>query len=581
MINTLCLPLNKRLTMKIKSKLLIVLSINFILICGSLISQSISVAENERYQQATKSRFASSMVAKEFADSSVNLTRLARTYVSTGDIQYKNQYWDIVKWRSGELPRPPSVYSGLHVGEKVALRKIMMELEFSQEELDLLEQASLLSNDLINTETQAMQSIETQQFVKGAFQELPGETVIEFSIRILFDQNYHSEIAKIQEPIKLFFKALDQRTLQVLEEEEERAAFWINTALYLQIAAIFSLGGLIYISIQFIFKPLDKVVRAMRDISGGDGKISSRLDESGRDELADLAGCFNTFAQNIESVVSNVNNSAQGIAKSSSELTMAVEKTDTAIVEQKDNVSQVSAAVNELLQTIQGVANKAVDAAQAAKDSNHQAEQGLDIVEKMSVSIHGLTDQIGNASDAIRKVESDSNTIATVLDVIRGIADQTNLLALNAAIEAARAGEQGRGFAVVADEVRSLAQRTQNSTTEIQAMVEGLQSSAQLAVSLMSESRSQSDHCVSFASDTGEMISGITRSISSINEMNTSISEDSGQQSSVLEEINARILDILQKTESIAVASEQTAKSSRESSNFSGRLSLAVQEFKI
>lgn len=567
--------------MKIKHKLLITLSTTFLLICSSLISQEISVSENKKLKLEGENRFKSNTVAKEFADSSANLTRLARSYVATGDTQYKQQYWDIVKWRGGETPRPNSVYSGLHIGEKIALTTVMEELNFSSNEMSLLEQASQLSNDLIKTETQAMGSIDAGSIISGPFQGKQGESVAQFAIRILFDQNYHQEISKIQQPLQAFFKALDERTSTQLHDESVRAAFWINTALYLQVLAILSLGVMIYISIKAIFQPLDRVVTAMTDLSEGEGSVSSRLDVSGRDELAQLAQGFNAFAANIEKVVNSVNVTSHGIADSSAELSATAQRTDMAITNQKGTISQVSTAVNDLLLTIKSIASSAVDAASAATQSNKQASEGLGTVEKMSLSIRQLTEEIQGASNAIRKVEEDSNTIATVLDVIRGIADQTNLLALNAAIEAARAGEQGRGFAVVADEVRSLAQRTQSSTTEIQGMVESLQSSAQTAVAVMEKSQNQSVECVELATNTGEAISQISESIASINDMNTNISQGSVEQSNVLSEINGQILEILDQAEEISVASEQIASNSEESQSLSVNLSGIVKEFKL
>ncbi len=575
------LQLSKGNQMKIKHKLLITLSATFLLICSSLVSQEMSVLESKKLKLEAENRFKSNTVAKEFADSSANLTRLARSYVATEDVQYKQQYWDIVKWRSGETARPNDVYSGLHLGERIALTTIMEELHFSDKELALLEQANALSNDLIKIETQSMGTVDAGKIIAGPFQALEGETVAQFAIRIVFDQNYHQEVKKIQQPLQEFFKVLDERTLKQLKIESDNAEFWINTALYLQILAILSLGLMIYISIKAIFQPLDKVVTAMTELSEGEGSVSSRLDASGRDELADLAGGFNVFAENIEKVVNSVNVTSNGISDSSAELSVTAQRTDVAITNQKSTISQVSTAVNDLLMTIKSIADSAVDAATAATQSNQQASKGLGTVDKMSLSIKQLTEEIQGASNAIRKVEEDSNTIATVLDVIRGIADQTNLLALNAAIEAARAGEQGRGFAVVADEVRSLAQRTQTSTTEIQTMVESLQSSAQTAVNVMEKSQSQSADCVELAIETGTAISQISESIASINDMNTDISEGSVEQSNVLSEINTQILDILDQAEEISIASEQIAASSEESKMLSVNLSGIVKEFKL
>ncbi|MGB1237720.1 MAG: methyl-accepting chemotaxis protein [Pseudomonadales bacterium] len=565
--------------MKIKFKIILISAITFVLISLALISQRISVTANDNLLDASEKRFLSSALAKEFADSSANLTRLARSFVSTAEQRYKDQYWDIVKWRNGEIARPDTVYSAMHIGERIKLTEIMQELNFTAQELALLAEAGSLSDNLIKTETQAMDSVTSNTIVDGPFFPLDDEPVKDFSIRILFDDNYHAEVAKIQGPVAEFFNVLDQRTQQALDTQINRASFWLDTAFFFLVAAVLALGILIFMSIKAIFNPLDRVVKAMFDISQGDGKISSRLAVDGKDELSELARGFNLFVEDIEKVVTNVSGSAASISQASNELSLTATDTDNAISEQKDSINQVSAAINELLTTIQGVAEQAGDAASAVQNSNSEAAQGRRKVEQMSSSIDNLTREIQSVADAIQKVENDSNTIGTVLDVIRGIADQTNLLALNAAIEAARAGEQGRGFAVVADEVRSLAQRTQSSTTEIQNMVESLQSGAAQAVSMMQTSKTKALECVDQANETGNVIGNISSSISSINEMNNHIATTSTQQSSVVEEINHNIIDILDKTQRIAEASQKTANSSEQSRTLSNQLSAVVGEF--
>lgn len=210
--------------MKIKQKMIAILGVSFLFIVLALSAQQMSMYKENQQIASSKNRYLSSRVAKEFADSSASLTRLARTYVSTGDQRYWQQYWDIVKWRGGEIPRPDTVYSGLHIGETIKLKAIMVALNFSKNEMDLLQQANNLSNDLINTETQAMTSVQQGVFAKGPYQPLQDESVQSFAIRILFDANYHREVAKIQQPIGTFFEALEKRTTALLVEASEAPA---------------------------------------------------------------------------------------------------------------------------------------------------------------------------------------------------------------------------------------------------------------------------------------------------------------------------------------------------------------------
>lgn len=349
----------------------------------------------------------------------------------------------------------------------------------------------------------------------------------------------------------------------------------------LLVATVLSLIALVYIVVQSVFRPLDHVVSTMFSIGEGDGKLSSRLDESGNTEITQLARGFNLFAGNIENVVTNVSCAVKDISIASTDLSHTATETDSAIREQKSQIDHVSSSVHAVLGTIQSVSLRASEAAQAANRSDEEASSGLETVVTMSESIDNLSREIKAASDTITKVEGDSNTIATVLDVIHSIADQTNLLALNAAIEAARAGEQGRGFAVVAEEVRSLAQRTQNSTIEIQRMVESLQSNAQQAVSVMGVSQEKANECVSYAGEAGNVIKNISASIAEITTMNTQIADASQEQNAVLEGINKRMTDIFNKTEQIAQGARQTAKSSDDTQQQSEQLRRLVKQFNV
>ncbi len=352
------------------------------------------------------------------------------------------------------------------------------------------------------------------------------------------------------------------------------------------VSTLFIVGLLIGLAcalliVNVVVKPLKLAVHAMNDIAEGEGDLTRRLDVKGNDEIAHLGQAFNKFAIKVHDVVSEVMNSVSQLSSAATELSMVTNQTSDGVARQQMETEQVATAMNEMTSTVQEVANHAEQAADAANDANSASQNGNAIVTEGISSIGSLATEITNASDVIGRLETDSENIGTVLDVIRGIAEQTNLLALNAAIEAARAGEQGRGFAVVADEVRTLASRTQESTQEIQSMIEKLQSGAHDAVEVMTASQSRATETVGHANEAGNALKSIAGSVGRINDMNLQIASAAEEQSSVAEEINqnvVRIADIAQETSG---SMQQIATSSEDLARLSTRLDQLVGSFKV
>ena len=330
-----------------------------------------------------------------------------------------------------------------------------------------------------------------------------------------------------------------------------------------------------------ITRPIAETTNALNDIAEGEGDLTRRIEVKSKDEIAQLALAFNRFAEKIHATVAQVSDSTSLLATSAEEMSAITHETQQMAKRQHLETEQVATAMNEMAATVQEVAHNATDAADAATHASQSTEHGKLLVEKVISTISLLADEIAHAATAIKELERNTAQIDSVLVVIRNIADQTNLLALNAAIEAARAGEQGRGFAVVADEVRTLASRTQASTSEIQQMIEALQQSAKSTVCTMNTSTATTQNCVSLVHEAGEALEAITQAVSTISQMNIQIASAANEQCAVSAEINKNVNNINDITINATESAVQTARAGDELAQLSMRLTTLLAQFRI
>jgi methyl-accepting chemotaxis protein len=345
-------------------------------------------------------------------------------------------------------------------------------------------------------------------------------------------------------------------------------------------AALFIFGLFFVVYKRTAGKKLQQLTTALHGIAEGDGDLTQRLDASAKDELGDVARGFNSFIGKLQSLVGNIKGSTLTLATSAQKLSLVSEQTNTEVAKQQSQTDQLATAINEMVATVQEVARNTHQAAEAADKAQQESQSGQSVVNANINAMDTLAGEVEKASNVIHLLETDTAEIGGVLDVIRGIAEQTNLLALNAAIEAARAGEQGRGFAVVADEVRTLASRTQESTQEIQNMIERLQSRTRQAVEAMHGNQAQAQIGVERAGEVQTSLQTISATITEINELNIQIANAAEQQSQVAEDVNQSIRHISQSTQSTVGGSAQIANASENLTHLATQLKSLVEQFK-
>ncbi|MCG8428939.1 MAG: methyl-accepting chemotaxis protein [Chromatiales bacterium] len=449
---------------------------------------------------------------------------------------------------------------------------------------------------LVNQKLRELQSSDLEQHERATIEELiNAKNIVETNgftpaITALNNGDFTKANEILLTIVNPTFEKADIAAEKLLELQKEDAKYAFEKAettynniltwtIGLLVLGITICGVLAIITIRGISQAVTRLDDAATQLAAGN--LAARVDYNGQDEITHIADSFNAVATKFKETVIEITEATDQLAAAAEETSVVTIQTTKGIQRQRTETEMVATAVNQMNASAHEVAENASHASTAAKLADDSSYRGKEVVNETVDDINKLADEVDKAADVIENVEHESENIGTVLDVIRGIAKQTNLLALNASIEAARAGEHGSGFAVVANEVRTLASRTQKSTEEIQEMISRLQSGSKNAVEVMNSGEEMAHAGVKQAEEAGAALTDITTAVDEINQMNTQIATAVEQQSAVTEEISRNLTNIKEIAEQTAVGATQTAAASKDLAHLAEHLKVITTQFKV
>lgn len=479
------------------------------------------------------------------------------------------------------------VESLLNQQDEYQLLTLMLQLRRAEKDFMLrLDEKYLASfQDHVDTLQQKITSSSLSQNIKSNLKNLLSnyqsafQTLVKAQLELGVDLD-SGALGRMQQSVE----QSDQLVMQLVADTKLQVEASIAKAQSVAIM-VFIISGiivltLVYLTSRSIIVPVERIYQSINKIRRNND-LTVTIEQIGNDEITIMSKDFNSLIGDFNNLINEVNGALNALNIATENLSESTAATSSGMQDQLHEADMVATAATEMQATIQDISHNTEAAAKKAESTNLSAQQGRSEVESTVAHIRGLSDSLEHASSVVSLLEKDGETIGSVLDVIRAIADQTNLLALNAAIEAARAGEQGRGFAVVADEVRSLAQRTQESTSEIEGIINTLQQRTQEVVSIMHQCRSQGDESASQANRAGELLGAITEDVQTIMEMSTQIAVAIDQQSQVASEVNKNVVSIRDIARNTSGHAANNAQTSEEVSAQARVLFAAIDKFKV
>ncbi|MBL0572614.1 methyl-accepting chemotaxis protein [Aeromonas hydrophila] len=534
-------------------------------------------------EQSYQQRYQSYLLADELRQSSDDLTRLGRTYVITKDPAYEQQYMRILAIRNGEQNRPQGynrIYwdfvaaNGQNPRPDSQVRRglidLMKDTGFTEEELAKLNEAKNNSDALVNTEVAAFKLVQQTDGDLAANQQK--------AIAMMHDKAYHQNKGRIMSPIDDFYVLMEHRTQQAVDDATSQSAMLRYLFIALGLVLMFFLWRTYKALLDLVGTSVSQLRSDLNHLAEGDFSQPIKVPAGAKESLI---GLLATMQGTLKGIIAQVSHSSEELSGSADSIAQIAEQTAQFATSQQTSTQTMAAAIEELVVSISHLSDNATHADELSKVSANTLAEGSGVIKQTLDSIQSISDTVSNAASSIADLNSHTQQISEIIEVIRGIADQTNLLALNAAIEAARAGEQGRGFAVVADEVRNLASRSAASTQQITGMIGKIQSGADASIRSMENTVNNVSRGVSLASQTGEAIASIQNHAANLTGLMGEISHTLREQSTAANEVVSTVGNITSLSEQSGDAARHVSQEAAKLKQLSRLLRQEMAHFKL